>query len=129
MFRCSIVEKKKKKKRGTKLHFRNALLLTTYRFAFSPLTLWCPEQDVDSAGPVHLVLLGNDDGEWRAGSAYIFQSLGQRHFCVEEDQIHHHSQVTDFAAHRFSILPTVVSESRTNRRRQTCTDAHRSDMK
>lgn len=51
--------------------------LQTNRSASSPVTLWCPEQDVDGAGAVHLVLLGNDDGEGRAGSAHILQSLGQ----------------------------------------------------
>lgn len=40
------------------------------------ITLWCAEQDVDSAGPVDLVLLGNDDGKGSAGSTYILQCLG-----------------------------------------------------
>lgn len=34
-------------------------------------TLWCAKQDVDGAGAVHLVLLGNDDGKRSAGSAHI----------------------------------------------------------
>lgn len=102
--------------------------LQTNRSASSPVTLWCPEQDVDGAGAVHLVLLGNDDGEGCASSAHVLQSLGQRHLCVEEDQIHHHSQVADFAAHRFGILPTVVSESKDKQAGDKCAQA-RYEMK
>lgn len=41
-----------------------------------PFTLWRAKQDVDSAGPVDLVLLGDDDGKGSTGSADILQCLG-----------------------------------------------------
>lgn len=81
------------------------------------------EQDVDRAGPVDLVLLGNDDGEGGAGSAHVLQRLSERHLRVEEDQIHHHAQITNLPSDRLGILPTVVCEAEVHKR-QTHTHRH-----
>lgn len=39
------------------------------------ITLRCAKQDIDSAGAMHLVLLGYDDGKRSTSSAYILQCL------------------------------------------------------
>lgn len=41
----------------------------------SRITLRCAKQDIDSAGAMHLVLLGYDDGKRSTSSAYILQCL------------------------------------------------------
>lgn len=86
-------------------------------------TLRCAKQDVHGAGAVHLVLLGNDDGKRSTGSAYILKSLSKGHLCVEEDQIHHHSQISDFPPDGFRILPTVGLEAKVQARAHTKTEA------
>lgn len=50
--------------------------LYTEAHVSSLITLRSAEQDVDSTGPVDLVLLGNDNGEGSSGSAYVLQCLG-----------------------------------------------------
>ena len=62
------------------------------------------KQDVDGAGAVHLVLLGNYDGERGVCAPHVLQGLRQRHLCVQEDQVHHHAQVTRLPAHRLGVL-------------------------
>lgn len=67
----------------------------------------CAEEDVDCAGAVHLVLLSDDYGERSARPAHVLQCLGQGHLRVEEDEVHHHAQVTHLPPHRLRILPTA----------------------
>lgn len=52
-----------------------------------------------------MVLLGDDNGKGRPPSAHVVQGLLQRHLGVEEDQVHHHAQVTHLPTHRLGILP------------------------
>lgn len=54
------------------------------------------------------MLLGDDYGKGGSRSTYVLQRLGQRDLGVEEDQVHHHSQIADFPPDCLSILPTVV---------------------
>lgn len=72
----------------------------------SSCTLWCAKENVDCAGAMHFVLLGDDDGEGCASPAHVLQSLGQGHLCVEEDKVHHHAQISHLPPHHFCILPT-----------------------
>ena len=93
------------------------------------LTLRGAKQDVDGAGAMHLVLLGDDDGEGRAGAPHVLQSLRQGHLRVQEDEVHHHAQVPHLPAHRLGILPTVGLQTERRTDGQTHTQTHRGYMK
>lgn len=55
---------------------------------------------------MHFVLLSDDDGKGCSSPAHVFQSLGQGHLCVEEDEVHNHAQISHSPSHHFGILPT-----------------------
>lgn len=69
-------------------------------------TLWCAKENVDCAGAMHFVLLGDDYGKGCASPAHVLQSLGQRYLCVEEDEVHNHTQISHLPSHHFCILPS-----------------------
>lgn len=59
------------------------------------------------------MLLGNDDGEGCASPAHVLQSLGQGHFCVEEDEVHHHARISHLPPYHFCVLSTGSQTKRT----------------
>lgn len=78
-------------------------------------TLWGAKHDVNSAGTVNLMLLGDDNGKRRPSSAHIVQGLRQWHLCVEEDQVHYHAQVPHLPPHRLRVLPSTKQSQQFNK--------------